>query len=253
MPESLNNIALIIDAVFVIAFAVIIIVNTVRGFVKAFMQLGSSIVSMIFAGLFSKKLGAFLNERFLMDWVNDKIADAILNQLPQLDAIPDGVTVTINDLLVSLTGKFSLLLSVAGVNMAELSGAYGAMPATEENILLMVQHIGGNLSSMLATGLAFVLIFVAGLILFALITSLLNAATNLPVLKTANRILGLVFGVLIALVIGSVCSFVVTKAIEIVSIFSEEVGTLHIVENSYILRFFDKYNLLTLLIDALLN
>ena len=155
--------------------------------------------------------------------------------------------------MVSLTGKFSLLLSVAGVNMAELSGAYGAMPATEENILLMVQHIGGNLSSMLATGLAFVLIFVAGLILFALITSLLNAATNLPVLKTANRILGFVFGVLIALVIGSVCSFVVTKAIEIVSIFSEEVGTLHIVENSYILRFFDKYNLLTLLIDALLN
>ncbi|MBQ9121487.1 MAG: CvpA family protein [Clostridia bacterium] len=248
-----NNVALIVDLVFLAIFLVIIIVNTVRGFVKAFMQLGSSIVSLIFAGLFSKRLGAFFDSWFMLDWVNGKISDIILAQMPSLEGIPEGITVTINDVLSAMTGKFSLLLSLAGVNMAELSGAYGSLPATEENILLMSQHVGGNLSSMLSTALAFIVIFVAGLILFALITALLNAATNLPVIKTANRILGCVFGVLIAVVIGSVGSLVVTKAIEIISVFNENVSALRITEDSYVLNFFTQHNLLSLLIDALLK
>ena len=248
-----NNVALIVDLVFLAIFVVIIVVNTVRGFVKAFMQLGSSIVSLVFAGLFSKRLGAFIDNRFLCDWVNGKIYDVVLTQMPDLGALPEGITLTVNDVLSAMTGKFSLLLSIAGVNLAELSGEYGALPATEENLLLVAQHVGGNLSAMLSVAIAFVVIFVAGLLLFALITALLNAATELPVIKTANRILGFVFGVLIALVIGNVGSLVVAKGIEIISVFSEEVSALHIAEDSYVLNFFREHNLLSMFMDALLK
>ena len=48
-----NTVALIIDLVFLGIFVAIIITNTVRGFVKAFMQLGSNVVSLIVAGLVS--------------------------------------------------------------------------------------------------------------------------------------------------------------------------------------------------------
>ena len=249
----MDNIALIIDLVFFAAFLVIIIVNTVRGFVKAFMKLGSSIVSVILAGIFSGKLGRVFHDWFMADWLNEKIANITLSAMPSLEGVPDGFTVTINDLLTAMTGKFSLLLSIAGVNMAELSGSYGSLPATEENVLLMSAHIGDNLSMILAKGLAFIVIFLASLLLFALITSLLNAATELPVIKTANRILGFVFGVLSALIIGSIGSFVVTKAIEIISVFSETVSALHIAEDSMVLRLFDKYNLVSLLIDSILK
>ena len=249
----MDNIALIIDLVFFAAFLVIIIVNTVRGFVKAFMKLGSSIVSVILAGIFSGKLGQVFHDWFMADWLNEKIANITLSAMPSLEGVPDGFTVTINDLLTAMTGKFSLLLSIAGVNMAELSGSYGSLPATEENVLLMSAHIGDNLSMILAKGLAFIVIFLASLLLFALVTSLLNAATELPVIKTANRILGFIFGVLSALIIGSIGSFVVTKAIEIISVFSETVSALHIAEDSMALRLFDKYNLVSLIFDSILK
>lgn len=249
----MNNIALIVDLVFFAIFLVTIIVNTVRGFVKAFMKLGSNIVSVALAGAFSGKLGRVFHDWFMADWLNDKIANITLSAMPSLEGVPDGVTVTINDLLTAMTGKFSVLLSIAGVNLAELSGSYGSLPATEENVLLMSAHIGNNLSTMLAKGLAFVAIFLASLLLFALITALLNAATELPVIKTANRILGFVFGVFTALIIGSVGSFVVSKAIEISSVFSETVSALHIVEDSMVLQLFDKYNLVSLLFGSILK
>lgn len=248
-----NTVALIIDLVFFAVFLGIIILNTARGFVKAFMQLGSNIVSLIVAGLFSKKLGAFFDERFVSDWLNEKLSGLIMDQLPDLSTIPSGIEVTINDLLETITSKFSMILSVAGVNIAELSGEYGSLPATEENVLLMSRHVGGNLSVMISNAIAFVLIFVVCLLLFAILTSILNSVTKLPVIKTANRVLGLVFGVLVALIIGSLASLAVTKLIEIIAVFIDGVDLMGILEGSYVLRFFGEHNLVSMLIEAIMK
>ena len=249
----MDNIALIVDLVFLAIFLIIIVTNTIRGFVKAFMKMGSSIVSVLVAGAFSGKLGAFFHERFVGAWIDGKIADIVLSALPASDVAPEGVTVTINNLLSAMTGKFSVLLSLAGVNVADLSGTYGSLPATEENITLMSSHIGENISMMLSKGLGFIAIFSACLLLFALITALLNAMTQLPVIKTANRILGLLFGVIYALIIGSVGSLILTKAIEIIYAFDDTIEILHLVEGSKVLQFFSKYNFVSLLIGSIVK
>lgn len=247
----MSQAALVIDLIFVGIFLAIIIADVVRGFVKSFMHLGSNIVSLILAYLFHGKLGDYLSEKFISGWVSEKLAAFVTSHMPSLEGIPEGYTVTVNDLLSQLSGKLGTVLSLAGINIADLSGEYGSLAATDENIMLMVEQVSKGLSGTLSTVIAFAAIFLISLLLFAIVTAILNAICKLPVISTANRILGLVFGVLCALVIGSVGSVLVCKIIEVVAVFSDNTETLNVIQQSYVLRFFSEHNPLGFLLEAI--
>ncbi len=204
--------SLALDAVILFTAVFIIWAGTSKGFVRSVMGLISTVASFFLAYAYTPVLSAYIKEKYLIDGIAKGIDETLKSlafdtstDLYDLDRLA-------NDLPEPFTGileRYSIDISEFAEKLRGLTGC------SADTVYNFAEEIADPTSSVLAAAISFILIFIAAFIALSIITALLDLIFRLPVLNTANMLLGFVFGaveaVTIAIVLATVLSVLVTS------------------------------------------
>ena len=231
----MNGIGLFVDIFFVVAAIIIVAACAKRGFINNVLKLVSFILSVILAWMFCPMLSDYIAE----NWLDEKITGVVYEQVISLSQRNGGQTFDIASLFDTEQHDFMQLLQRFGVDVDSLASTFRSISeGTEETVMEMAQTISEKVVHALSVAIAFVLVFVAAIILLSLISALINTVAKLPVLKQLNTFLGFLCGVVIAIAFVYVFSTVGVFLLEkLYAIFPDTIPA-NIKEQSFILQHF---------------
>ncbi len=230
---------------------VIVIVTAIvcikRGFVKSFFKSAGFIAAAICALLLMSVVSPYLREAFVEDLSYDFVRNTVCNT-----ADGRGFDDVLGD-IVNENPELCGALEHLGVDANELlEYASGISDRREELALdMLVRKIAEPLCNLVSDVLAFLLSFAVIFLLLKLIQILLDTVVKLPVLRSLNKTLGVVYG----LVLGCIRSGIF---IMIVSVIYPMVGAKYptlplfqdLVAETVIFKFIANNNILSLIINT---
>lgn len=207
-----------------------------RGFIKSVMRLLSFFIASFLAYTFNGELAKFYSDNFFSASFTEKVSETITPVVQKT-----GEAFNIQKLFADMPDAFKDILQRFGANIGDLESKFSSSSASAKTVEDMSRAIAGPISDMLSKALAFVTIFVGALIILAILTFILDQIFKLPVLKKANKILGFVFGLIIAMVYAFIFSKVAVLIIKVGIAVKPELFNENIIGNSILLKFFSGF------------
>lgn len=184
--------SLAIDAIILFTAVIIVWRDAGRGFVRSFMGLITGIVSFIAAYAYTPVLSAYIKDKYLIRRITDGISE-ILKSL-SFDTSTD--LYNLDRLASDLPTPFTDVLDRYNVNIDTFADKIRGITGCGENTVESFSaEIADPTAQIIANAASFLIIFVAAIIALSLLTSLLDLIFKLPVLKSANSVLGLCLGI----------------------------------------------------------
>ena len=260
----MNAASLVLDIIIIAITALLIIAGYRRGFFKSVMTLCTGVASVLVAYTFTPRLSLWLKENFILE----KLAGGLSDTLESIAGTgSDGVydmTKLIRD------SQFGEIVSrygadpdkIAGVVSDMGDGAVNATAAAAKTVARAVAEPGLSdfkkrldlraepIASTVSDVVAFVALFIGAVLVLKLITWLLGFVFRLPVLRTMDRLMGLVFGVLSALLFVWVFAMLSDSALTALSAIAPGSFSPDILNDSHLLTFFAKYNVVSVICKA---
>lgn len=196
--------AYFIDIILIAGFVLTIIFAAKKGFAKIFLNIGASVLSFIAAYTLSRPAAEFIYEKIIREMIENSLAEK-LEELPAGDALTQAraLVESIPQGLVSLGEKIGLNVEtlIASLNSANISAQNISATVTESVIKPIV--------IVLATAVCGLLVFIIASVVFGFLAKLLNKVFKLPFIKSVNKVLGGVLGVVQgAILLVLVCTIV---------------------------------------------
>lgn len=190
----------VLDLILVVICFLTVFIAAKKGFIRSVMGFVSKIVALIAAYTFTPTVAAYIKGRFLLAPLSDSIGASVKS----------AVTVDGGYDFSALSEKIPSILERYLISGEELTEKLETMQKTGDEALRFVSDvIADKVAGMIATAIAFIGIFVLVCVLLWVVTIIADAVFKLPVLRTANTVLGVLFGVLSAFIITLVyCSAV---------------------------------------------
>ena len=225
---------LIIDIVLPIIMAVIIISAYKAGFVKAGMGLIRSLVSFLAAYAFAPTLGKWISDKFLLKRISSGIAGTVRS----LSETPDG-TYNLDGMVNKMDSALKSILRNYKVDGKELSDVCeGVVNGTETHVEKVSEFIASGISEKISYCIAFILLFITTFVLLVVLTVVVDKLFALPVLKSVNKVFGLIFGIAQALAFAVICCTVAVALFKFLGSIDSELFGDAAIERSLILRLF---------------
>lgn len=187
--------SLILDLIVIVVALVCIISGAKRGFVKSVFSLASSILALLAAWLLTPYVSTWLYEKCFSGMVAGWVQKAIMPLL-----IPKDGGFDLAKLFSDMPEAFSSLLKGFEADATALAGQYSIPAASEETIHALSEKIASPAATLLSKIVAFAAVFLVAILALWLVSLLLGMIVKLPVLRTVNRVLGLILGILTAMV-----------------------------------------------------
>ena len=229
----------VIDIIIVAVSAVIIIRSARSGLIKSAMGLVKGIVSFIVAYAFTPKLADFIYKNFALRHIADGIRDTIAS----VSASGDG-TYNLAKMFSDMPDSVAQIIDRYHANAGELGEMCGGVTdGSMETVSDLADYIAQPVADLLSGAAAFLGLFLAAFIVLSLVTLLLDAVFHLPVLNSANRLFGLVFGVAAAALFAFLFSSAAASIITGLGSVDSKLFGAHVVESSIVIRFFSSVDL----------
>lgn len=226
----------IIDIILAALLAVCLIVGWKRGFVKSLMDLASNLIAFILARVVSVQLAPQIFAQYF-----EQRAYSSLNR--ELASAGNSASSQVQSALDSIPESLNGFLGMLGVDKKSMASALSQK--LEESGADIAEVLMNNIVSPVLTAIIKLLVFVAVFVLAVLIlkiaTLLLDKLTELPAVKQANEIFGLLFGAVKGVIVIAVACF----ALELIAGVIGNDSLTSLVESSRIVGAFD--NILNLL------
>ena len=233
----------ILDVCVCAIIALTVVICAKRGFFKSLIKIGSVIAAVIMVVAFFTPLKAkILSTNACADVrekMNARLAEIVSSEADQYD--PDEV---------KDSPKFLQILDVLGIKTETFERTWNTWRSerTEEVRAKLVNYISEPLMNMLASVLAFLMLFIGTIIAVRLIGFILDKIFVLPVLKQANAILGFLLGCIIAVVYVSAFVYVVERALPYLQAQGYEQLMRIDPEKTYVFKWFAEHDLLKLIL-----
>jgi uncharacterized membrane protein required for colicin V production len=227
-------ISLVLDVILLIIAAMCLIGGYKKGFIRSVMNLVTAVVSFLAAYALTPRVAAYINEKFLMNMISGDIKDT-------LDSL---TSVTGGDLVKLFSDMPEALSNMLSRYNSDVTAATAA--DTSEGL---ARTIASPAVETISTAIAFLVIFIAAVIVMKLITLILDSVFKLPLLNGANKALGLVFGAATALVVIWCVSVFGGSLISALGSVAPEYFGDDVIDNSVVLQFFHKLNIIDSLIQ----
>lgn len=232
--------ALILDLIILAVFLVIVILDTKRGFVKAFLHMISSIVALVVAYAFTPLVGGLIRD----GWVIGGIKSGIASTLRSLVGTDAG---TYNLEKLFSNSFFTSIAERYGADMAALQEtAAGQTAADTSAVDLFAEKIAGPVAGVISNVLAFLILFIGTLLLVRLATFILDKLAQLPAVESVNRFFGFLLGLLTALIVAWALSMAVSFLMTALGALDAERFGAGVIEDTVLVRILSKYNLLAM-------
>lgn len=193
---------LILDGLLLAIAVVTIVVYYNRGFVKAVLGFGKTLISFILAAIFGPMLGGVLAEHFF----DAKLTTTVYNTLCGL--CTDGGALDISGLAESIPESLRTLATQCGADVDSIIASGADAATTEARLSEISRQIALPISAVISKLVGYVLIFIAAYLIFMLVSCILEGVAELPVIRVFNRLLGLLLGVLCAIILSFIFIFV---------------------------------------------
>lgn len=230
--------SMIFDLAIVAIALISIIAAAKRGFVRSVGRIASIIVSYMVAHHYSENLAHFFYDRFVLSWFSGSVSDTVDNLLTKSENGFD-----LAKLFEDLPEAFVSLLERFGIDLDALAQKYaGIVDGSSEEVGEMTNAIASPMAMATASVLAFLAIFIGTLLVCFLLIRLVDLICQLPVLKTANRLLGALVGCLSGLLYIWIFAAVALLIIWTVTATTDSLIFQNTVENSFILKHFVDFN-----------
>ena len=199
--EGFDYVSLALDLLMIVAVLIPLIIGLKTGFVKTVFRFFKLIAAVVLAFCFCKPLGLFFKERFVYGFVNGKVSEIIHNCLADVGM----GNLTTETLSGSVPDGLKAFLSFFGINTDQM--ASDAVTTGGEAVENMISTVSDAVAGAVSVVLAFICIFIVGLIFIIIFGKLLDSiVSRLPVLGTLNTVLGGVIGLVIGLILAWVVS-----------------------------------------------
>lgn len=224
----------VFDGIILAVGIIAIIVSAKRGFIKSIMGICTLIAALFVAFAFTPNVSRYIENSPIIMEVSENISDT-LKSLSRKDTD----SYDLARLFTDMPDSFQQILDRYGADASDLKETVTPAPdAAAEDVSDLSELIADPVVSAISGVLAFLALFVVTVIVLKLLTWILDLIFQLPVLKTANTLLGLVVGVVNALVWAWVLSALSVIFIRAMSSISPEYFSETLIENTIILRFF---------------
>lgn len=227
LQGRVNSISFLLDIILIALFVLMIILGAKRGFVLSVLTMLALIVSMIAATFLSDALTPQLYE----DYVQDRATQMVEERLPE------GIDATLGakktkEVLAALPEEIQDLAEAFGIDLSEIIADIDVKDSSTKGIAAEIESgVVRPILQPVMRAIVFFALLVILYILLRLVILIVNNVTKLPVLRTANKLLGGIVGgvkgLLLLLTIGLICNAMVSIAGD--SVFAQAV------EGSYLL------------------
>ena len=240
--------SLAIDAVILFAAVLIIWLGVRRGFVRSVMGLITGIASTIAAYAYTPVLAAYIRKNYLIENITSGIAETLRSIA--LDTETD--LYNLDRLASDLPEPFTAILERYGIETDAFIEQIRGLSACDSSIVeAFAAQIAAPTTTVLASVAAFVVIFFVMMVVLSLLTGLLDLIFTLPVLRSANALLGFFLGV------AEAC-FIVCLLATVMSVLAGSLGALDpgtfgtdVVEDTILCKFVMEHNILDRMVQAL--
>ena len=196
---------ILIDALILAIFVFTCIAGYKNGFVKTVISFLKNIIALVFAVLFSSRVGLFLYDNFFKS-IFEKIT---LDRFAEWLGV-DGGNLDIGPLLNAEHSEFLKYVENLGVDIDTLAEKYNEYG--DKTGELMAEYIAQPLGMTVSKVSAFILIFVVAVLLINVVGFIIGKIVKLPILNATNKFLGLVLGV----VLGVIFVFVFVSILDLI-------------------------------------
>lgn len=199
----------IVDCIIIAIIILWAIIGAKRGFIKSVLKVGTGIISLIIANTFTKKLATVLNSKYFFATTKDKITDIINSYLSKHDAV------SAETLSGAVPDAFKKILFYSGYDVDTL--ASNAVEAGKESVSNFIDSCSTAISNSISAIVAYLILFLGVFIALKVSALFLDAVfSRLPVIKQINSSLGLLFGVICAIINVWVFSSIALYIIELI-------------------------------------
>ena len=173
-----------------------------RGFFRSLMGFASKIIALVVAYTFTPALAEAIKTRFLIGPLSDSIATTLRSYVGESYDFSN------------LSEKIPDILERYLISGEDLSASIDSMQKSGEEALRSVsEQIADKVSGMIATAIAFIGLFIVTCLVLWIVTKIADTVFKLPVLKTANTVLGVAFGICSAVLLTLVYCAVVSMLV----------------------------------------
>ena len=224
----------LIDFVYILVAAVTVIIFTKRGFIETAFRFGR----MIMAGLICYFTGPFFSKLIYEKWIYNSIFDMVSEKTRNVISQTAG-SINVQELVDNLPFFVRQL-----VERDDVTEKYGSVLTNFEAVADdFAQTVSRPISSLVSNLIAYVVVFLASLVLLFVLFKLLNGIFKLPVLNGINKTLGFLLGIVASVLLMAAITLLLGALIGILA----SADTLRrMVEASYLFGFFNKLSLFNL-------
>lgn len=228
-----------IDIILILTAAITIIVYTFRGFVKSLFGIFKYIISFILSCIFAPALGHAISNNLLLNKVNGIVSGFISNIISKAESAID-----IEGLISKLPSAISNMLIKTDF-YDDVIGKYQDTLLNEDLIGEVSLSISTPVSEFISKIIAYILIFVAAIVVLSVLAFILDKMCKLPALKKMNSILGLLLGIVCAFINLILASSLISLVLNIIGLSNHEVSVAIMSEKTIVYGFINKLDIIS--------
>lgn len=182
---------ILLDLIVVIGIASGLYIGWHRGFIAVVLKTFAGLFSAVLSLRFFEGLATVLKDKYVLSFVKEGLTEALSDVVT--DESAEAMT-------AAMPKMMSRLASIVGIDLEEM--AQKAVESGKNAVASFVETASNSIAQLLSSVAAFLLLFAAFFfVLRVLSIPLSKIIMKLPVIGTANRAIGLLFGALATLII----------------------------------------------------
>lgn len=221
---------ILIDVILVAVLVICMIIGWVKGFIDEVLRLLSGLLAFFIALFLTPHIAPVLNDHLFYG----RISGYMSEQMDEIDRNNEG------DMLEEGKANDALraLLEKLGADYDEIKESISKRANDGEQALKegITEKAAKPVSYAISYAICFVVLFLVSLLLLWILRHVLDLAAKLPVIKTANKILGLAVGAVLGILIVWVLSAMLKLGLPYLSVMAPKVFPPDLFERSYVLR-----------------
>ena len=246
--SEVEILSLALDAVILFAAILIIWLGVRRGFIRSAMGLVSGIASVVAAYAYTPNLAAYIRKNYLIENITGGIAETLRSLA--LDTQTD--LYNLDRLAADLPEPFTAILERYGIDVNTFIGQIRGLNGCGGDIVdAFAAQIAEPTTAVISSVIAFAILFFAVLLVLSLMTGLLDLIFTLPVLRSANVLLGFLLGLVEAAFFACLLATMMTVLVSALGAIDPGTFGTNVVEDAIVCQFVLKHNMLDKLVQAL--
>ena len=234
---------IILDIILLIIALVCIIYGAKKGFFKSVMALATNVLALLLAYTFTPALSQWFYDGFVLSNVGGGIAKTFASIAKTGSEMQSSDVYDLSLLLESQ--QFIHTAEQCGADMTSVEAVIGEGGSGFDAVERVAYTVASPISMAVSEIMAFILIFVVALILLKVVVWAVGLVFKLPVLRDLDKALGLVFGIVTALLSVTVFAVLTESVVDILSTLYPGNFSYSIIESSFAFELLAKYNVLT--------